>query len=292
MDAEARLATYAELADARLAEILSMDRGEPTPLKEAMAYAVLGAGKRVRPALAMASAEAVGAKTEAALDAGCAVELVHCFSLVHDDLPAIDNDDLRRGRPSCHVKFGEAIAILAGDALFALAFDVIASASPKPDAGIQAMKLLAEASGPAGLVGGEVSDILAEGRSVGKPEIQSIHSRKTGSLIRAACEIGAIFGGGSDDQIEALGQFGSHAGLAFQISDDLLNELSTSAALGKNVGSDRQRQKATYPAAHGVEESRRLAAEESEKALASLASFGGRAEDLRLFARYVVERLR
>ena len=292
MDAEARLKTYAELADARLAEILSRDRGEPKPLKEAMRYAVLGPGKRVRPGLSMASAVAVGASVEAGLDAGCAVELVHCFSLVHDDLPAIDNDELRRGRPTCHIEFGEALAILAGDALFALAFDVLASAAPSPQSGIKAVQALAEASGPAGLVGGEVSDILAEGRATNPTEVKEIHTRKTGALIRAACEIGAVYGGGSEDHIRALAEYGSHAGLAFQISDDLLNELSTSKAIGKSAGSDRQRQKATYPAALGVEDSKRAAEEEVGQALASLRSFGPEADDLRLFARYVVERLR
>jgi geranylgeranyl pyrophosphate synthase len=240
----------------------------------------------------MASAVAIGAPRESALDAGCAIELVHCFSLVHDDLPAIDNDDLRRGRPSCHVKYGEAIAILAGDALFALAFDVLARSAPNADAGLRTVRALAEASGPAGLVGGEVSDILAEGREVGKTEVQGIHARKTGALIRAACETGAIYGNASEAQIRSLGEYGAHAGLAFQISDDLLNELSTSTALGKSAGSDRQRQKATYPAAHGVEDSKRLATAETEQALASLEGFGKEADDLRLFARYVVERLR
>ena len=292
MDAEARLKTYAELADARLNEILAQDRGEPKPLKQAMRYAVLGPGKRVRPGLCMSSAIAVGANKEAGLDAGCAVELVHCFSLVHDDLPAIDNDELRRGRPTCHVEFGEAVAILAGDALFALAFDVLANAAPSPECGIKAVRALAEASGPAGLVGGEVSDILAEGRAANPTEVKEIHTRKTGALIRASCEIGAIYGGGSEHQIQALAVYGNHAGLAFQISDDLLNELSTSKAIGKSAGSDRQRQKATYPAAFGVENSKKAAEEEVEQALASLNGFGQEGDDLRLFARYVVERLR
>jgi len=240
----------------------------------------------------MASAVAVGANREAGLDAGCAVELVHCFSLVHDDLPAIDNDDLRRGRPTCHIEFGEAIAILAGDALFALAFDVLAQAAPSPDAGIKAVRTLAIASGPAGLVGGEVSDILAEGQVSSKADVTRIHQRKTGALIQAACEIGAIYGGATPEKVKALSIYGEHAGLAFQISDDLLNELSTSKAIGKSTGSDRQRQKATYPAAFGVEDSKRAAEREVEEALACLSDFGNEADDLRLFARYVVARLR
>ena len=292
MDAEARLRTYAELADAQLEQILGGDSFGPEPLYEAMRYAVLGAGKRIRPALSMASAVAVGAPKEAGLHAGCAVELVHCFSLVHDDLPAIDNDELRRGGPTCHVQFGEALAILAGDAIFALAFDWLAETAPSPKAGLRAVRELAIASGPKGLVGGEVDDILAEGKTVSKEIVTSIHVRKTGELIRAACEIGAIYGGGSEKQIAALAKYGALAGLAFQISDDLLNELSTSTALGKSAGSDRQRRKATYPAAYGVEESKALANNYVGQALECLNGFGHKADDLRLFARYVVERLR
>jgi geranylgeranyl diphosphate synthase type II len=292
VDAEARLKTYADLADAQLQAILSTIPDEPALLAEAMRYAVLGAGKRLRPALSMSAAKAVGAPPEAGLHAGCAIELVHCFSLVHDDLPAIDNDDLRRGRPTCHVQFGEAIAILAGDGLFALAFEVLAESAPHHKAGLLAVRELARASGPHGLVGGEVEDILAEGRAVGKDEVLGIHVRKTGELIRAASEIGALYGGGTEQQIEDLARYGAHAGLAFQISDDLLNELSSPAAIGKSAGSDRERRKATYPAVFGLDTSKDLAREESEKAMASLQRFGPEADDLRLFAGFIVERLR
>ncbi len=276
------------MAEARLEVLLTPIADEPPDLFEAMRYAVLGSGKRLRPALCMASAAAVGGQAESALDAGCAVELVHCFSLVHDDLPAIDDDALRRGQPTVHVKFGEALAVLAGDALFALAFEVLAQ-DPRVDAA--AIRLLAEASGPRGLVGGEVADVLAEGKPTGPDAVRRIHQRKTGALIRAACAIGARFGGGSEADGVRLTAFGEHAGLAFQIADDLLNELSTAAALGKSAGSDRVRQKATYPAAFGPEAARNIAQSEIESALAVVSDYGPSADDLRLFAHYVVERM-
>lgn len=257
-----------------------------------MRYSALSPGKRLRPALSMACARAAGGSEDDALDAGCAIELVHCFSLIHDDLPAIDDDDLRRGRPTCHIEFGEALAILAGDALFAFAFETLASSAPSSEAGLAAIKLLAEASGPRGLVGGEVADVLAEGKAPEDSDVRFIHERKTGALIRAACEIGAIYGGGEPALVSRIRTFGQHAGLAFQISDDLLNELSTSAALGKSAGSDRERSKATYPAQFGLEFSKNLAAEEVQLALAALPADDPNVEDLRVFAGYVVDRLR
>jgi len=292
VDAESRLRRYAEKVDVRLDALLQHRGGEPAELFAAMRYSALSPGKRLRPALSMASASAVGGLEDAALDAGCAIELVHCFSLIHDDLPAIDDDAMRRGRPTCHIEFGEAMAILAGDALFAMAFEVLASSAPDSESGLRAIRILAEASGPRGLVGGEVADVLAEDAPPGASDVQSIHERKTGALIRAACEIGGLYGGGSDADVRDLGVFGRHAGLAFQISDDLLNELSTSAALGKSAGSDRERNKATYPAQYGIERSKELAAQEVERALAALRFGGNQAEDLRVFATYVVERLR
>jgi geranylgeranyl diphosphate synthase, type II len=290
MDAEALLRQFAAPVDARLEELLAS--GEPERLLDAMRHSVLAPGKRLRPALCMASAQAAGGVREQGLDAGCAVELVHCFSLIHDDLPALDDDDLRRGRPTCHIVFGEAMAILAGDALFAMAFELLAGAAADPKRSLRAVRALAEASGTRGLVGGEVADLLAEGREASLAEVRGIHQRKTGALIRAACQIGAIVAGADDAAEAALTRFGERAGLAFQISDDLLNELSTSAALGKAAGSDRERRKATYPAAHGIEGARQAAREETEAALAALEPLGDRADDLRIFARYIVARLR
>lgn len=292
MNAEDRLKGYSSRVDSRLADILAMGDGVPEPLVAAMRYAVLGPGKRVRPALCMACSQAVGGRPEDGLDAGCAVELVHCFSLIHDDLPALDDDRLRRGRPTVHMEFGEAAAILAGDALFALAFERLATCVGPSERVLRSVQILSWASGPEGLVGGEMADILAEGKDSSGEHVASIHQRKTAALIKAACEIGALLGGGDESEVRALAQYGARAGLAFQISDDLLNELSTTAALGKSTGSDRDRKKATYPAAFGVEESKRFAADEVRAALESLEAFDERADDLRVFARYIVERLR
>jgi len=280
-----------ERVESRLDQLLPPASMQPEALHEAMRYSCLAPGKRIRPALCMASAAAVGGSETDGLEAGCALEMVHAFSLIHDDLPAIDNDDLRRGRPTCHKQFGEAIAILAGDALFALAFQVLASCSASADRLLQAMRVLSHAVGSDGLVGGEVVDVLSEGRDVSQETLEFIHTRKTGALIAAACEIGGLMGGGSFAQVQALRCYGRHIGLAFQIADDLLNELSTAEQLGKAVGTDRERRKATYPALHGIEAAREQALREARLAVDCLADFSNPA---RLFleelAAYTVER--
>jgi geranylgeranyl diphosphate synthase type II len=255
-----------------------------------MRYSCLAPGKRLRPALCLASAEAVAGSVGVALDAACALEMVHCFSLIHDDLPEIDNDDLRRGVPTCHIKFGEAIALLAGDALFALAFQCLANVQADPGIVVQALRSLSLASGSEGLVGGEVMDVLSEGKPVSDQTLQFIHSRKTGALIAASCEIGGLLAGGTQEQVFGLKSFGEKIGLAFQIVDDLLNELSTSEQLGKAAGSDRARQKATYPALHGVTLARETADRLLEEAVSGLPSSleRGTLEEL---ARYAVERI-
>lgn len=272
MRVESRLKAYGDQIDARLSELLPEVEAPPHELHEAMRYSCLAPGKRLRPALCMASAEAVGGDPAApgVLDAACALEMVHCFSLIHDDLPAIDDDALRRGAPTCHMKFGEGLALLAGDALFALAFDVLANADAPGERVLRAVQSLSRASGSEGLVGGEVMDVLAEGRPADDRTVSFIHSRKTGALIAASCEIGALFGGGSKSETLALRAFGSEIGLAFQIIDDLLNEVSTAEALGKAAGSDRQLQKATYTSLHGVEDSRAAAKELLSRALVDL----------------------
>jgi geranylgeranyl diphosphate synthase type II len=237
----------------------------------------------------MLSAQAVGSKPEAALDAGCAIEMLHCFSLIHDDLPAIDNDDTRRGRPTCHVKFGEAVAILAGDALFALAMQTMAHSSPDPARALAATQILARASGSDGLVGGETVDILSEGKTLNLEQVRWIHERKTAALIAASCEIGAVMGGATVDVAARFQQFGAGIGLAFQIADDVLNETSTAEQLGKSAGSDRERAKATYPAVLGVDASREMARELVERAKATLGDHATPA--LRAVAAFAVERM-
>lgn len=285
-----RLGEYARLADRRLESLLPPTHVPPSLLHEAMRYSCLAPGKRLRPALCMASCEAVGGKREAALDAGCALEIVHCFSLIHDDLPAIDDDDLRRGAPTCHVKYGEGIALLAGDALFALAFEILGALDAPAQIVVEALRRLAHASGSDGLVGGEVMDVLSEGKEPDEETLTFIHSRKTGALIAASCEIGGLLGGGEPDQTQALRSYGLHVGLAFQIADDLLNELSTPEALGKAAGSDRARGKATFPALHGIDEARRRAEEEAERGLGALRGLA-QTGPLEMLAAYAIERV-
>jgi geranylgeranyl diphosphate synthase type II len=290
VQAESFLKVCAAQVEARLEAILPSPNTMPTQLHEAMRYSSLAPGKRIRPALCIACAEAVGSINQAVIDAACAVEMVHAFSLIHDDLPAIDNDDLRRGRPTCHVRFGEAIAILAGDALFAFAFEVISKMSAPPEVVVHALTTLATASGSGGLVGGETLDVISEGKPVDQNTLEYIHSHKTGALMSASCEIGALVAGASSDQAESLKKFGHEVGFAFQIADDLLNELSTAEALGKAAGSDRARSKATYPALHGITESRSAAAEAIDRAFEHLDLIPN-PDTLVSLARYSMERV-
>lgn len=255
---------YRELADGRMAELLPPEGSEPRVLTEAMRYSALSPGKRLRASLTMLSAELFGAEAEVALDAGCAIEFIHTFSLIHDDLPAIDDDDLRRGRPTCHVKFGEAAAVLAGDSLFALAFEILGRYSQS------ICGLVAKASGWAGLAGGEMMDVLAEGKPVTKEKVAAIHDLKTAALFGASCEVGAILGGATREEQQVMHRFGTRIGHAFQIVDDILNETASAEVLGKSAGSDRERQKATYPAVYGLDASRLLAASSAEGAIDQL----------------------
>jgi geranylgeranyl diphosphate synthase type II len=270
--------------------ILPSESLVPVRLHEAMRYSALAPGKRLRPALCMASAEAVGGTALDALDAGCACELVHCFSLIHDDLPAIDDDDLRRGRATCHRVFGEAMAILAGDALFALAFQVVSDMSAPAERVREAASLLARASGSAGLVGGEVLDIEAEGSAPEREALVTIHRRKTGALIAASCTIGALLGGATGGARSAIESYGEHVGLAFQIADDVLNVTGTAEAIGKAVGSDSALGKATYPALMGVDRAMCEARDRAEAALAAIESLDGDTRGLEELARFSVER--
>jgi len=238
----------------------------------------------------MACAQAVGADPNSVVDGGCAIEFVHCFSLIHDDLPAIDNDDLRRGVPTCHKAFGEATAILTGDALFALAFDTLANGPWTADQRVRAIASLTKATGSDGLVGGETLDILSEGVAISFETLQIIHARKTGSLIAASCEIGAILAGADAEQCARLYQYGVAIGLAFQIADDLLNETSTPEQLGKAAGSDRERGKATYPALIGIPASRKAALQAVDQGLSCLEGLPN-AQFLTDIARFSIHRL-
>ena len=263
----------------------------PTRLAAAMRYSVLAGGKRLRPVLALMAAEACGADPVVALPAACALELVHTYSLVHDDLPSMDDDDLRRGRPTCHKAFDEATAVLAGDALLTLAFEVVAGRVRPAEAAARSVLVLAEAAGPAGMVGGQMADLLAEGRADGTASaLEAIHRRKTGALLRAALRLGALSAGADDATFKALDEYGQGVGLAFQIVDDLLDVQGDEAKLGKRVGKDSALGKWTYPGFLGVEGSRERARQVASDAAAALAPLGDRADRLRALALDLLER--
>lgn len=255
-----------------------------------MRYSLLAPGKRLRPMLALLAAESCGSALQTALPAACAVEMVHAYSLIHDDLPAMDDDDLRRGRPTCHKVFGEATAILAGDALLALSFQVLAQGIQPPDAAAECCRVLAEAAGPCHLVGGQVDDMAPPPE--GLEALESIHARKTGALIRASLRLGALAAGADAAQLESLDRYGAALGLAFQIIDDLLDVRASTEDLGKRAGKDAGQGKLTFPVLLGVEASQRRAEQLVDKACQSLAGFGPRAGELESLARYVLERNR
>jgi geranylgeranyl diphosphate synthase type II len=273
MNWQSEMSMLAGMVDSRLAELLPGTQELPRELVEAMRYSCLAPGKRIRPVLAIASCVACGGTKETAIDAACAVEMVHAFSLIHDDLPAIDNDNLRRGRPTCHVAFGEAVAILAGDALFALAFEVLTDMDCTAEVRIKCVELLSKCSGIRGLVSGEAIDILSEGKPVSAPTLELIHVRKTGALIAAACEMGAVLGGGDSGAQTKLRSYGEKIGLAFQIADDVLNVEGDAEKTGKSVGSDAERGKATYVGLFGLEASKAKAKSLAQDAIGLLIDF-------------------
>lgn len=257
----------------------------PEKLIEAIRYSLFAGAKRLRPALALGAAEIICGDDTPALPAACALEMIHTYSLIHDDLPAMDNDDLRRGRPTSHKVFGEATAMLAGDTLLTMAFDAAAQSGD-----IRIIRELAQASGVGGMAGGQFYDIEAEGRLVTMAELRRIHALKTGALIRASVRCGAMLSGADDAALGALTRYGEQVGLAFQIADDILNVTGTEEAIGKPVGSDASREKSTYPALVGLDRARELADEAAAAATAALELFGDRAAMFRLLARFIVER--
>ncbi len=260
----------------------------------AMRYSLTAGGKRARPVLCIGAAEAVGANAENVLTVACAIEMIHTYSLIHDDLPAMDDDDLRRGKPTCHVAYDEATAILAGDALLTLAFQVLAGAGSEYPYSrlLEVILMLSHAAGYKGMVEGQMRDIASEGISLNLDEIEQIHALKTGALIQASVLSGAILGGGNAEQIEHLRAYGKNIGLAFQVTDDILNVEGDPALLGKAVGSDESRKKSTYPSIMGIEESKEFARKLVNDALAALNVFDSKAEPLRAVARYIIERKR
>lgn len=283
---------YRALVDEALVVHLRVGSGCPDRLAEAMRYSVLAPGKRLRPMLVLMSAEACGGTSEVALPAACAVEMVHAYSLIHDDLPSMDDDDLRRGLPTCHKQFDEATAILAGDGLLTLAFEVLATQVRPGEVAARCCAALASAAGVLGMVGGQADDMAGGLERDDLERIDSIHARKTGALIRGSLELGALCAGADSDQLDALNAFGHRLGLAFQITDDLLDVRGDSSAVGKRVGKDAERGKATYPALLGVDASLQRAEQLVEEACDALRPFGAKGVGLEAVARYVLERNR
>jgi farnesyl diphosphate synthase len=288
-----RLDHYRRRVDQKLADVLSADQEVPERLLAAMRYSVLGGGKRVRPLLVYASGELAQVADEALDAIAAAVELIHAYSLVHDDLPAMDDDDLRRGRPTTHKQFDEATAILAGDALQALAFEVLAAdraLAAKPPAQIKMLAWLARAAGPAGMVGGQALDMDAEGRRLDERGLERIHRGKTGALIRASIMMPSELGAMSAEQRASLDVFASDIGLVFQIRDDLLEIEQDTATLGKNAGSDAGNDKSTYPSTLGVEGARQRANETHARAVGALRALGSRADGLLWLSEFILNR--
>jgi geranylgeranyl diphosphate synthase type II len=265
----------------------------PEQLHRAMRYSLLAGGKRLRPALVLAAGEAFGADTDDLMPAACAIEMIHTYSLIHDDLPAMDNDDLRRGRPTCHKAFGEAVAILAGDALLTQAFRVLAADAPKRDAERQ-VRVIREVATAAGtveaLIGGQMADIESEGKKVDASTLEYIHRSKTGAMISASVVVGGTVAGASEDQIEKLRGYGQRIGLAFQIADDILDVTSTSEQLGKTPGKDQKANKATYPSIHGIAASQTRARELVDEAVEIVSRLGLNTHVLEEIARFIIAR--
>ncbi|HLO25083.1 MAG TPA: farnesyl diphosphate synthase [Geobacteraceae bacterium] len=295
MDLKHYLKERCKLVDDALGKLLPGEDEHPVSLHKSMRYSVFAGGKRVRPILMLAACEAVGGDIALAMPAACAMEMIHTYSLIHDDLPAMDDDDFRRGNPTNHKVFGEAVAILAGDALLTQAF--IALSSPAYAAKVPPATLLAvvgeigHCAGSHGMVGGQVVDMESEGKpEIDLPTVQYIHTHKTGALIKASAKAGALLGGADEQRLSALTTYGEVVGLAFQIADDILDIEGTTEQIGKDAGSDAARGKATYPAVIGLAESKQRAAELVDMALESLQGFDEKAEPLREIARYIVSR--
>ncbi|ABL00011.1 polyprenyl synthetase family protein [Pelobacter propionicus] len=295
MDLKAYLKEQCARVDAALDSYLPRETELPHSLHKAMRYSVFAGGKRVRPILMLAACQAVGGDTEVAIPAACAMEMIHTYSLIHDDLPAMDDDDFRRGNPTNHKVFGEAVAILAGDALLTEAFKLLSNpacaAGVPSEARLAVIHQIASCAGSHGMVGGQVVDMESEGKSdIDLPTVQYIHTHKTGALIKAAVVAGALLGGADREKLAAITRYGSAAGLAFQIADDILDIEGTTEEIGKDAGSDQARGKATYPAVMGLAAAKQEATTMMDEAFKALEIFGSEADPLREIARYIVTR--
>ncbi|MEW6182352.1 MAG: polyprenyl synthetase family protein [Bacillota bacterium] len=294
MDFKAALTAKARLVDQHLDRYLPPELTPPGVIHQAMRYSVLSGGKRLRPALVIGAAEASGGCANDVILAACGIELIHCYSLVHDDLPAMDNDDLRRGRPTNHKVFGEAIAILVGDALLTLGFELLARAGTagkvSPAEGIHVIIEVAEAIGTNGMVGGQVLDVSTPGTGLAPQLVEDIHRRKTGALFVASVRAGAILSGASREQLTCLTRYANEIGLAFQITDDILDVVGETAKTGKGVGGDAQKKKLTYPGVFGLPAALKRVKESAQAAIDALDDFDNSADFLREAAQFIISR--
>jgi len=294
MDLKSYLAEKRALIDETLKGFMPEPEGPTSELIRAMDYSLFAGGKRLRPILCMAGAEAVGGEGRDALPVACALEMIHTYSLIHDDLPAMDNDDMRRGKPTSHKVFGEAMAILAGDGLLTEAFNLMIRSDLPEKIGTarfqEVITLISLAAGHRGIVGGQAVDVMMEGKEVDSSIVDFIHNHKTGALISASVSSGAILGGGSRQELDEIASYGNKIGLAFQISDDILNIEGDSEEMGKKAGSDEQKRKNTYPSVYGMERSKVILKESVDAAINSLKRFGNSADPLRQIADYIIER--
>ncbi len=295
MDLKPYLKKMQQMVDESLEKYLPRRDELPGSIHEAMRYSIFAGGKRVRPVLMLAACEAVDGDISKALPAACAMEMIHTYSLIHDDLPAMDNDDFRRGKPTSHKVFGEAIAILAGDALLTEAFKLLSNPEftrgLSPDVLLRVIHEIAVCAGSRGMIGGQVVDMESEGKKdIDFATVQYIHTHKTGALIKASLKCGALIGGADGSRLNAVTRYGEAVGLAFQIADDILDIEGTTEQIGKDAGSDQTRGKATYPAVIGLAESKQRASELVETAVEALAGFGEKADPLRAIATYIVKR--
>lgn len=294
MDALNYLAEQTRQINIALDQYTSSDRGYQPDLLEAMRYSLMGGGKRLRPVLVIAAAELFGAPAVQVIPAACAVEMIHTYSLIHDDLPSMDDDDLRRGRPTNHKVYGEGMATLAGDALLTLAFDLLAEQAEVPGVtakqALRAIREIAHGAGPAGMVAGQVEDMAWEGRRADLDQLRRIHRLKTGALFTASLRAGAVLAGAGEADLDQLDRFAGHFGLAFQIQDDVLDVIGDAVKTGKGVGRDARHEKSTYVALLGLEGAQERARQEIEAAHNALALFGERGATLRTLAKFVVAR--
>lgn len=286
-----QLKKYTDIVDKQLDKYLDPKDNPQGIIYEAMRYSVFAGGKRLRPVLMLLTCEMCGGDINEVLPFACALEMIHTYSLIHDDLPAMDNDDLRRGKPTSHKQFGEATAILAGDALLNKAFEVVSQYSGNnSDRAIKAINILAVSSGTEGMIGGQIVDMQSEGRDITLDELRYLHLNKTGAIIRSACKIGAVMSGADSVEIKAVDEFSENLGIAFQIQDDILDVTGTEAELGKPIGSDAEEGKNTYVSLLGLQKSKDMSEEYSKKAKQALDIFGEKANTLKELTDYLTDR--